>query len=283
MFIEAVIENAERKLLTFVDKIREHHYSWGAMYFKSSQLPTSLVPEVVVSALNPVLTDNPAAVYFFRNGDIAICWSGAHKGIEKAVYVCFYERIVFGALKDIETYYDLQASTDAESLRDRCEQMIKQQEREAAAKRKASFEAAPEQVMMFAAIAKGRALRANPEVLIVEDQLFSAQMLSKLLEPLHKTYIAANAETAWDIYLKYAPDIVFLDVEMPGTNGHKLANIIRQFDKDAYIIMVTASHAAEDIATARSNRVNGYIVKPYGKNKIVEAIDKYKTDKKSHR
>ncbi|HEU5048093.1 MAG TPA: response regulator [Rickettsiales bacterium] len=282
MLIDIIAEDAEKKLVAFVEKVKQHNYSWGALYFKTSQLSYRLTHETVLPALGSVLKDNPAAVYFFHNGDIVVCWSGVHRSIVEALYGCFYHRILQDNLKDIETYYDLQSDVDSDLLLQRCRQELKLLQEKMAAGKAEVFHVTAEQVAMFKAIAKARILRPSPEILIVEDQLFSAKLLSGVLEHMHKTYIAPNAKSAWELYLNHAPDIVFLDVEMPGTNGHQFAEVVRRFDEDAYIIMVTGNHDVADIVAARNNRVNGYIVKPYGKKKVTDAIDKYKTERHSN-
>ncbi len=83
------------------------------------------------------------------------------------------------------------------------------------------------------------------------------------------------------MYLTYAPDIVFLDIELPDIEGHRLAQLLKAIDPNAYIVMVTANNYAEDVAKAIENGAKGFIVKPYSKDKIIEAIVKFEQQPKS--
>lgn len=137
------------------------------------------------------------------------------------------------------------------------------------------LDASEQQIEAFRAAARERKQRKRLEILVVEDQPFSSKLLVALLGRFSNAYPAFDAQTALEAYLKHAPDIVFLDVEMPGTDGHELATAIRQLDADAYIIMVTANNYPEDVARAKHNKVKDFIAKPYNKQKILEGVEKY--------
>lgn len=125
--------------------------------------------------------------------------------------------------------------------------------------------------------------RQNIEILIVEDQLFSQKLLLSALSRDHTCHVAKNASEAIFLYAVNAPNIVLLDIELPGMNGHKLASLFRRVDKNAYIVMVTAHHYQRDVEKAKENQVKGFIVKPYTKQKIWDAITKYQTYRSKNR
>jgi CheY-like chemotaxis protein len=122
---------------------------------------------------------------------------------------------------------------------------------------------------------KERKNRQDLNILIVEDQDFSRMLLLSLLNRLYIVHLAADAETALKIYCKHAPNIVLLDIELPGVNGHQLAATLRALDAEAYIVMVTGSSHVSDVVCAMENGAKGFIVKPYSKIKIMESIEKY--------
>lgn len=142
------------------------------------------------------------------------------------------------------------------------------------------LDASLQQIESFQKAVRERKQRKGLIILVVEDQPFSSKLLVGLLGRISKAYPAFNAQTALELYLAHAPDVVFLDVEMPDTNGHELAAAIRQLDADAYIIMVTANNYPEDVERAKHNGVKDFIAKPYNKQKILEGVEKYIHERK---
>ena len=114
-------------------------------------------------------------------------------------------------------------------------------------------------------------------ILIVEDQDFSRKLLYDLLarQFSYTCYAAKNATEAIELYATHAPDIVLLDIILPDYTGHEIATLIKTHDPKSYVIMVTANNFIKDIGIAKRNNVQGYITKPYSKNKIQAAIDGY--------
>jgi len=140
----------------------------------------------------------------------------------------------------------------------------------------------PKQIELFRAAVNYRRQRAFTEVLAVEDQPFSRRLLGGLLKQAHQTHLASDGREAWNMYLTYAPDIAFLDIELPDISGHRLAQLLKAIDPDAFIVMVTANNYAEDVARAKEYGARGFIIKPYCKEKIFEAIALFEHGTKSH-
>jgi two-component system, chemotaxis family, chemotaxis protein CheY len=138
-----------------------------------------------------------------------------------------------------------------------------------------------EQKQQFLDAAYTRAYRQKPDILIVEDQHFSLQLLCSALRREHKLYTAGNARDAWQLYLEHAPDVVLLDVEMPEISGHALAAHLCQFDPKAFVVMVTANNFLEDVERSKKNGAQGFIAKPYSKQKILDVMQKFNQHKKS--
>jgi two-component system chemotaxis response regulator CheY len=142
------------------------------------------------------------------------------------------------------------------------------------------LESTPQQIQAFRDACYTRAYRSRPHLLIVEDQAFTISLMHGLLAREYEVRTAANAVEAWQSYLEVAPDIVFLDIEMPGIDGHTLAAALRELDSGAFVVMVTGNHCAEDVQRARANGVQGFIAKPFSKQKLLEAIQKFARNKK---
>jgi DNA-binding NtrC family response regulator len=120
----------------------------------------------------------------------------------------------------------------------------------------------------------------RPHVMIVEDQPFLRGLLTETLTKTCKISACASAEEAWAFYVKETPDVSFLDVGLPGTNGHVLAGLIKELDPLSYVVMITASRYLEDIEAAKKNHVDGFIAKPFSKQKVDECIELYRAARK---
>jgi two-component system, chemotaxis family, chemotaxis protein CheY len=134
----------------------------------------------------------------------------------------------------------------------------------------------PERVAHFR-IARGtKAARTRPHVLVVEDQLFSRKLLQEILHHDFAIDMASSGKEGLNMFLQFAPDVVFLDIELMDENGHSLARVIKALDPETYIVMVTANNTAEDVAQSKANGVNGFVAKPYSKGKIFESLANFK-------
>ena len=75
------------------------------------------------------------------------------------------------------------------------------------------------------------------------------------------------------------PDLIFLDINMPGMNGWEFLKEYNQLDKSvqskAVIIMLTTSENAEDIERAHGCSVSDFITKPLTKEKMIIVNEKY--------
>lgn len=122
---------------------------------------------------------------------------------------------------------------------------------------------------------------ASPTILIVEDQNFSRNLMEGMLIRNYICYSAPNVEQALALYAEHIPSIVFLDIELPDGNGHEFAALIKKHDPDSFIVMVTANNYEKDVSLAVKNNAQGFVVKPYSRQKIMTGIEKYIQIRKS--
>lgn len=122
--------------------------------------------------------------------------------------------------------------------------------------------------------------RERPRALVVEDQLFSRRLLYSFLVQDFQVDLAEDVRHGLQLFMDYAPDIIFLDIELPDETGHTMASIVKKIDPTVFIAMVTASNASVDVNAAIQNHVDGFIVKPYNKQKIVDCLEKYRASRK---
>jgi signal transduction histidine kinase len=108
--------------------------------------------------------------------------------------------------------------------------------------------------------------QASPLVLVVDDQAPATVMLQRLFE--HHGYrvkCAYDGPTALDIARDFIPDLILLDVLMPGMSGFEVLERLRQNPVTAIIptIMITALDEPESIARGLNLGADDYMRKPY--------------------
>lgn len=128
---------------------------------------------------------------------------------------------------------------------------------------------------IFEIAIKGRSLRKKTKILVVDDQEFTRELLRGILLKDYAVYTASCGKGALSTYIAEAPDIVFLDIEMPDLSGHEVIQQIVKLDPESYVVMLTASKAVSDVKLAGMEGAKGFICKPFNKQKIFDIIKNY--------
>ncbi len=114
--------------------------------------------------------------------------------------------------------------------------------------------------------------RLSGRVLVVDDELPNRLYLRKLLEARAcEVFDAADGATAIDIALKKQPDLVLVDIIMPGMDGFELCGRLRDepCTRHIPIIMVTAKSKIEDIEAGFELGAMDYIRKPFNPRELM--------------
>lgn len=112
--------------------------------------------------------------------------------------------------------------------------------------------------------------------LIVDDTRFMRLMLTDILRKLDYEVAgeADNGERAIELYRECKPDIVFMDISMPGMDGVEALTHIRRADPEAIVIICSAVSQQDLIEGAMARGASGYVVKPFKPKQIREVIEK---------
>src|SRR6516165_6524298 len=103
-----------------------------------------------------------------------------------------------------------------------------------------------------------------PKVLIVEDEPSLVETIAyNLREEGYKVCSAADGIAALDVMKQDAPDLVLLDVMLPGVDGLEVCRLIRR-ESDVPIIMLTAKSREIDKVVGLEVGADDYITKPFG-------------------
>ncbi len=104
------------------------------------------------------------------------------------------------------------------------------------------------------------------KALLIEDTLTSATLVSHQLRKIGiEPIVARNGETGIELYQQERPDLILLDIIMPGMDGFEVARRIRQleqFGEWTPIIFLTARTSDADLERAISVGGDDYLIKP---------------------
>lgn len=126
---------------------------------------------------------------------------------------------------------------------------------------------------------KERQRRSENIILIADDDMFMRSLVKKGVEGHGEVHERETGETVADTYLQILPDIVFLDIHMPGKSGIDILEEILMFDQTAFIVMLSADTAKDNVLETRKLGAKGFVAKPFTKEKLVDMLQKCPTMK----
>jgi len=102
-------------------------------------------------------------------------------------------------------------------------------------------------------------------VLVVDDDADGREAMRALLELWgHEVEVAANGEQGVELTLNRRPEVVLLDIGMPGMDGYQVAERIRAAPggRDPFLVALTGWATVEDHRRAREVGFDTYVLKP---------------------
>ena len=109
-------------------------------------------------------------------------------------------------------------------------------------------------------------------VLVVDDEIALAGVVTGYLEREGFTVVQAyDGPTAVELARTTHPDLIVLDVMLPGFDGVEVCRQVRQFT-DAYIIMLTARDEEVDKVVGLSVGADDYLVKPFSPRELIARV-----------
>jgi len=100
-------------------------------------------------------------------------------------------------------------------------------------------------------------------VLLVDDQAAIRRLISEVLEEDFNIMSASNGEDAVGVAEKFKPDVILLDIGLPGISGIDLIPIFKEISPKSKILMLTGSISNSTMNQAKSLGVSGFIEKPF--------------------
>ncbi len=119
------------------------------------------------------------------------------------------------------------------------------------------------------------------KMLIVDDDLANCQLIEHIVQSYGESVIAENGARAVKAFMAAHEDndpfdIIFLDIMMPGKDGHQVLKEIREWEGknlsygqgDSKIVMISALDSKDHILSSFKEGCEYYLVKPVSKGKV---------------
>lgn len=273
---------AEKKLLQWLQDPAIQLDSYRCIHMKIAQRGslTDFELDIILKGIENLEAEN-AHVYFCSDGDILIF---AQLILPKN-YRVFAQQMVAaltldGTAEPITLYeVAMQRNFIIALIEQKLEARRKDDERkkqkmiaeEAAQKRQLLLEETFD-AQDAAAIIQRRILHDKPQVMIIEDDHFSRQLVENVLKNDCQITGLRDAENALKTYFQLAPHVLFLDINLPLMNGHELLERIIKADPDAYIVMLSGHTDRDNVTRSINAGAKGFVSKPFNREKLFQYL-----------
>ena len=116
---------------------------------------------------------------------------------------------------------------------------------------------------------------ARADILVVDDEPTISEVLCRYLERAgYGTRVAADGHAAMAAVVGHAPDLIVLDLMLPGIDGLEVMRRVRERDRDrTAIILLTARGEESDRIVGLRLGADDYVVKPFSPAELVARVD----------
>jgi len=112
-------------------------------------------------------------------------------------------------------------------------------------------------------------------ILIVDDSIIMRRNLKTIFTKAGHNVIAeaSNGQQALQLYEKFLPDVVTMDITMPNVNGIEAVKLIISKYPDAKIIIISGLDQKNVVYSALEYGAKHYIIKPISEKKVLDILD----------
>jgi two-component system chemotaxis response regulator CheY len=118
------------------------------------------------------------------------------------------------------------------------------------------------------------------KILIIDDSQLSRNMFKRALGDAYTYIEASDGMSGLEKYFLEKPDLVILDLTMPGTNGFEILAQLKQVDPEACVVVGTADIQSASQDQAMEMGAAGVIHKPFMPETVKETIERLLIDRK---
>lgn len=113
----------------------------------------------------------------------------------------------------------------------------------------------------------------NLTALVIEDEIETNERMVKTLSMIFgHVYSAKDGLEGFEMYKKYKPNIIFVDIIMPKMDGLELIREIKAIDNEQIMVVVSATDQLEKITESIKIGVNSFIQKPVDSKELIDTL-----------
>lgn len=277
---------AEFHFKQILDNLGGNANQWKFYSFHISSVKRSVsqkeASKVAFNIIQNFIKEEEGAVFFFENGDIGILF---HQRVQQTMdemayqlHYLFAENINgenthnFMSLLDLATDYSKAKELAETKLQSTVTPQSQTQEEEPAKEHTHVLLPTQEERKMFQQSMYKKLNRTEKVILVTEDDPLSQRLVKNVLQNEYKIITATNGQETFDNYVRFAPDIVFLDIGLPDISGLQILEKLLILDPAAYIIMLSGHTYQEAIMQAMKTGARGFVGKPFTRERLIRYI-----------
>lgn len=118
----------------------------------------------------------------------------------------------------------------------------------------------------------------HKSILVIEDNALNMKLVRSILKMGHHTILeATDAETGIELLQQHKPDLILMDIQLPGIDGLTATRMIKSNEqlKDIPIVAFTSYAMENDEARAKKAGCAGYIVKPIDTHSFLQQLERF--------
>ena len=277
---------AEYHFRQLLENLSSDRTNWRIYHFLTSDVRKGIsrkeATKVAFNIIQNFIKEQEGAVFFCEDGDIIILFHLKSNALmEEMAYQLHYlfaENINEATASKFMQLYDMSADYEKVTLlaQEKVQATINVGETTQLEKEPSpinSLTPSESEYKLFAAAAAKRLQRTEKNILIVEDDPLSLRLVKNVLQAEYKITTAGTGQEAYDSYVRNAPNVVFLDIGLPDSNGLQILEKILILDSSAYIIMLSGHTYQEAIMQAMKTGAKGFVGKPFTRDRLIRYIN----------
>jgi two-component system, chemotaxis family, chemotaxis protein CheY len=117
-----------------------------------------------------------------------------------------------------------------------------------------------------------RLARQEKIIIVADDDMYVRTVACAALKGAGTVVEVSEGNQAIEAYLEHNPDMLLLDIHMPGKDGQEVLGKIGILDPKAYVVMLSADSSADNVKWAQQHGAKGFLTKPFNKTKLWEYV-----------
>lgn len=114
------------------------------------------------------------------------------------------------------------------------------------------------------------------KILVVDDSAFMRKIIMNVLQGgAYEFFEAGNTDEAVAKFKESSPDLIFLDIVMPGRNGVEALKEIKGMNSDANVVMCTSVGQDQVVKECVDAGAADFITKPFSPDEIKEVVARF--------